>query len=76
MMQIHKKCCAINPTLLKLSFAPGHGKFHGKRCILGYPNVHVSDHHGYFFTPQLNFIIQCDAIIWEHFLQRCRLVQL
>ena len=30
-----------NPTSLKLSFAPGHGMFHGKRCILGHPNVHI-----------------------------------
>ena len=30
-----------NPTSLKLSFEPGHGMFHGKRCILGHPNTHA-----------------------------------
>ena len=31
-----------NPTSLTLSFAPGHRMFHGKRCIFGHPNVHIS----------------------------------
>ena len=31
----------INPTSLKISFAPGHGMFLGKRCILGHPTVHI-----------------------------------
>ena len=35
-----KKNIFSNPTPLKLSFAPGHGMFHGKICILGFPNVH------------------------------------
>ena len=25
----------------ELTFAPSHGRFHGKRCILGHPNVHI-----------------------------------
>ena len=30
-----------NPKSLKLSFAPGRGRFHVKGCILGHPNVNI-----------------------------------
>ena len=40
MNKIKKRNIFSNPTSLELSFPPGHGMFHGKRCILGHPNVH------------------------------------
>ena len=42
MNKIKKTNIFSNPTSLKLSFAPGHGMFHRKRCILGHPNIHAT----------------------------------
>ena len=38
MNKIKKTNIFSSPTSLKISFAPGHGMFHG---ILGHPNVHI-----------------------------------
>ena len=44
MNKIKKRIYFRTPRHSSFLFAPGHGMFHGKRCILGRPNVHITKH--------------------------------